>query len=128
MDVFQAFPKAIVAWYIGEMKHSSVRGNVGVMGTGQELDVIEDIGGNTEPNQSPNSQGIYSDRLLYVRPEQLPTLDPAALMEKYAMEDNNNHLYTIVDVGIGKNQETGIIEHVELKVKPISYGYWKETS
>ena len=128
MDVFQAFPKAIVAWYIGEVKYSSVRGNVGIIGTGQQLDVIEDIGGNTDPNQSPNSQGIASDRLLYVRPGQLPTLDPAALMEKYGMSDINQHLYTIVDVGIGKNQETGIIEHVELKVKPISSGYWKETS
>lgn len=128
MDVFQAFPKAIVGWYMGEMKYSSVRGNVGINGTGQELDVIEDIGGNTDPNQSPNSQGIASDRLLYVRPEQLPTLDPAALMEKYGMEDVNNHLYTIIDVGIGKNQETGKIEHVELKVKPISTGHWKDAS
>lgn len=116
--VFDAFPFAIEqGWQIAEMAYSTVLGNDVDGDTAINIDVIVDEGSNTDPNPSPSAQNIRSDTLLYVRPNQLPTLDTATLTADYAMLDPNCKTYAIVDAGIGKNQETGVIEHVELKIR-----------
>lgn len=118
MTVFDAFPNAIEHWHIAEMEYSTITGNQ-TTGTWNDIDVIVDEGSSTEPNQSPNYANAYSDLLIYCSPEQLPTLETAALVADYAVKDNNCRLYAIIDAGIGKNQELGIIEHVELKLKQV---------
>lgn len=118
MTVFDAFPNAIEHWHIAEMEYSTITGNQ-TTGTWNDIDVIVDEGSSTEPNQSPNYANAYSDLLIYCRPEQLPTLETAALVADYAVKDDNCRLYAIIDAGIGKNQELGIIEHVELRLKQV---------
>ena len=118
--VFDAFPFAIEqGWQIAQMAYSTVLGNDVDGDTAINIDVIVDEGSNTDPNPSPSAQSIRSDTLLYVRPNQLPTLDTATLTADYSMLDPNGKVYAIIDAGIGKNQETGVIEHVELKIRQI---------
>lgn len=118
MTVFDAFPNAIETWHIAAMQYSTITGNQ-TTGTWQDIEVIVDEGSSTEPNQSPNYASAFSDLLIYCRPEQLPTLETAALVADYAIKDKNCRLFAIIDAGIGKNQELGIIEHVELKLKQV---------
>ena len=88
--VFDAFPFAIEqGWQIAEMAYSTVLGNDVDGDTAINIDVIVDEGSNTDPNPSPSAQNIRSDTLLYVRPNQLPTLDTATLTADYSMLDPN---------------------------------------
>ena len=117
--VFQAFPNAIEqGWQIAQMAYSTIVGNELDGETAVNIDVIIDEISSTDPNPSPNAQDIDSDTLIYVRPEQMPTLDTARLTGNYAIYDTNtDKTYSIVHAGIGKNQETGTIEHVELRIR-----------
>lgn len=119
ITVFDAFPQAIESgWQIGQMAYSTITGNTFDADSALNIDVIIDEGSSTDPNPSPSAQDIRSDTLLYVRPNQMPTLDTSALTADYAVLDTNTgKLYSIIDAGIGKNQETGVIEHIELKVR-----------
>lgn len=114
-SIFSAFPEAIITgvWQIGTCQHGTVVGN---QFTGIEyLDVIVDEGNSSQVNTTP--EALRSDLLIYAYPCQMPTLATNALVSGYmlhnAVEDT---YYEIVDAGIGKNQHTGAIEHVELKV------------
>lgn len=119
MTVFDAFPNAIETWQIAGMSYSTITGNE-VIGEWQNIDAIIDEGSSTEPNQSPNYANAYSDLLIYCRPEQLPTVETAELVADYAIKDEKGKIYAIIDAGIGKNQENGKIEHVELKLRQVS--------
>lgn len=119
MTVFEAFPNAIESWKIAGVQYSTITGNE-TTGDWSDIDVIIDEGSSTEPNQSPNYANAYSDLLIYCRPSQLPTTETATLVADYAIKDPNGRIYAIVDAGIGKNQELGIIEHVELKLRQVS--------
>lgn len=119
MTVFDAFPNAIETWQIASMDYSTITGNE-VIGEWQNIDVIIDEGNSTEPNQSPNYANAYSDLLIYCRPEQLPTIETADLVADYVIKDEKDKTYAIIDAGIGKNQENGVIEHVELKLRQVS--------
>lgn len=117
-SVFDAFPNAIVynTWTIAEMAYSTIVGNE--LGTQSSIDVIVDEGSASEANASPNAANIASDTLLYLRPEQLPTLDTARLIAGYAITNTQTgKTYEILDAGIGKNQENGVVEHVEVKIR-----------
>ena len=60
---------------------------------------------------------LKSDMLIYCKPEQMPTLDTNTLVSGYMLYNSTeDSYYMIIDAGIGKNQHTGNIEHVELKV------------
>lgn len=118
MTVFQAFPNAIEKWQIAPIAYSTITGNM-ISGTWQTIDVIVDEGSSTQPNQAPNFANAYSDLLIYCKPSQLPTVKAPQLMADYAVQDNDGYLYAIDDVGIGKNQETGLVEHIELKLRQI---------
>lgn len=114
-SIFDAFPKAIIAgvWQIGTCQHGTLIGNVFTK-TG-DIDVVIDEGNNSSVNT--DIETIKSDMLLYCRPEQMPTLNTNTLVSGYMLYDSSeDNYYMIVDAGIGKNQHTGNIEHIELKV------------
>lgn len=114
-SIFNAFPNAIVhdVWQIGTCQHGTVVGNEFKMIS--YIDVIVDEGNSSSVNSIP--EALRSDLLLYVYPCQMPTLATNALVSGYMLYNSlENAYYEIVDAGIGKNQHTGMIEHVELKV------------
>lgn len=125
MTVFEAFPNAITEWAIGKAKFSTITGNTVNTSQISTLHVIIDAGESSEPNQSPNAQAINSDTLIYCQPSELPTLNPAELCASYIVGPANSSIaYAIIDAGIGKNQETGVIEHVELKIRQTGVAEW----
>lgn len=114
-SIFNAFPKAIISdvWQIGTCQHGTLIGNI-FEKTG-DLDVIIDEGNNSSVNTTIET--LKSDMLIYCQPDQLPTLDTNALVSSYMLYNSGTDCYyMIIDAGIGKNQHTGNIEHVELKV------------
>lgn len=122
LTVFQAFPNGIEheIWQIGQMAYSTITGNALDSTTLAFIDAIVDEANDSEPNASPNSANTYSDTLLYVRPEQMPTIDTAELIASYAVKNTQtDKLYAIIDAGIGKNQDNGVIEHIELRLRQI---------
>lgn len=118
MDVFEAFPNGIVSnqFEIGSVKYAT---EVGTQFTSIQLcDVIVEEEANAEFDRSPSANSEYTDMLIYARPEQLPSLVPARLTNGYMWHDVlNDYYYEIIDASLGKNQETGQIEHVEFKVR-----------
>ena len=122
LTVFQAFPNGIEheIWQIGQMAYSTITGNDLDTDSLTYIDVIEDEANDSEPNNSPSYANTYTDTLLYVRPEQMPTIDTAELIASYAVKNTQtDKLYAIIDAGIGKNQENGTIEHIELRIRQI---------
>lgn len=122
LTVFQAFPNGIEheIWQIGQMAYSTITGNALDTDSLTYIDVIEDEANDSEPNNSPSYANAYSDTLLYVRPEQMPTIDTAELIASYAVKNTQtDKLYAIIDAGIGKNQDNGVIEHIELRLRQI---------
>lgn len=120
LTVFEAFPNAIEReiWQIGSMAYSTITGNDLDADSLAYIDAIVDEGNSSEPNASPNAANTYSDMLLYIRPEQSPTLDTAELVASYVVKNTTtDKLYAIIDAGIGKNQDSGAIEHIELKLR-----------
>lgn len=120
LTVFEAFPNAIERniWQIGSMAYSTITGNDLDTESLAYIDAIVDEGNSSEPNASPNAANAYSDTLLYIRPEQSPTLDTAKLVASYVVKNTTtDKLYAIIDAGIGKNQDSGVIEHIELKLR-----------
>lgn len=114
-SIFDAFPKAIISgvWQIGTCQHGTLIGNVFTK-TG-DIDVIIDEGNNSSVDT--DIETIKSDMLIYCKPEQMPTLNTNTLVSGYMLYDSSeDNYYMIVDAGVGKNQHTGIIEHIELKV------------
>ena len=114
-SIFDAFPSAIISgvWQIGKFQHGTVVGNEFVK-VG-DLDVVVDEGSSSTVNTTPET--LRSDMLIYVYPCQMPTLSTNALVSGYMLYNGlENAYYEIIDAGIGKNQHTGEIEHLELKV------------
>ena len=113
--IFDAFPQAIITgtWELGTCQHGSVIGNV-FQKIG-DLDVVIDEGFNSNVNTTPET--LASDMLIYAKPCQFPTLNMNALVSGYMLHNTyEDTYYEIVDAAIGKNQETGLAEHLELKV------------
>ena len=122
LTVFQAFPNGIEheIWQIGQMAYSTITGNDLDTDSLTYIDAIEDEANDSEPNNSPSYAVTYTDTLLYVRPEQMPTIDTAELIASYAVKNTQtDKLYAIIDAGIGKNQDNGVIEHIELRLRQI---------
>lgn len=126
-SIFEAFPNAIIynQWQIGSCQHGSIIGNVFVKIA--DLDVIIDEGSNSTVNST--IEALKSDMLVYAKPEQLPTIRTNELVSGYMLYDSvEDKYYEIIDAGLGKNQEVGIIEHVELKVVQTEVTEWDEPS
>lgn len=120
MDVFDAFPAAIVSgvWQIAACQRGGIVGAVWDAENAAELDVIIDEGNASAINGAPNTEPLDADLLVYVKPAQLPTTNTRALAAGYLLYDSENGDYfAIIDASVGKNQETGDIEHIELLLR-----------
>lgn len=120
MDVFEAFPAAVVSgvWQIAAYQRGGILGAVWDGENATDLDVIVDEGDNSDINSAPNTEPLDADLLLYVKPGQLPTTNPRALAAGYLLFDSENEDYfAIIDTSLGKNQETGELEHIELLLR-----------
>lgn len=113
--VFDSFPFAIEQVKLVEFVYSTIVGNT--YAEVKTIDAIIDEGNSSvEHNVSQTASGIANDTLLYARPEQLPTLDCEELSASYGVILHGK-IFSIEDASLGKNQENGTIEHVELKVR-----------
>lgn len=118
MDVFSAFPGAVVSgrFTIGSYQRGTVEGNQ-FLNEGT-LDVIIDEGDASDIGSAPNAEALTADLLLYAKPVQLPTTNPRALASGYLICDaENDDYFAIINASIGKNQQTGNIEHIELLLR-----------
>ena len=115
ISIFDAFSNAIISgvWQLGTCQEGTIVGRE--FTKVRDLDVVIDEGDNSDIDTTP--QELRADLLIYVRPEQLPTVRANKLVSGYMLYDSEEgDYYKIIDAGIGKNQHQGIIEHVELKV------------
>lgn len=115
ISIFDVFSNAIISgvWQIGTCQHGTLVGNVFTKEA--ELDVVIDEGNASVVDTTPEE--LKSDLLVYVKPEQMPTIRTNKLVSSYMLYDSeNDDYYEIIDAGVGKNQHTGNIEHLELKV------------
>lgn len=120
MDVFEAFPNAVISgvYQIGSYQRGGVLGAVWDAENAVNLDVIVDEGDGSSINAAPNAEPLDTDLLIYAKPSQLPTTNPRALAAGYLVYDSEaDDYFAIVDAGLGKNQETGQLEHVELLLR-----------
>lgn len=119
MDVFEAFPEAIIGgeWQLGEVKRATVRGKK--FSNPTTLEVIVDEGTYAVTDRSPSAEYESSDTLIYARASDLPTLDTAKLAANYLWYNlKTNGYFDIREANLGKNQDTGTVEHVEFLIRP----------
>lgn len=119
LSIFKAFSNAIIygVWQIGTSQRGTVTGSVFTKVA--DLDVVLDEGAAVNLTSTPEvlTSNRYSDLLVYVKPEQMPTIRANKLVSGYMLYDSSEgDYYEIIDVGVGKNQHTGLIEHLELRV------------
>lgn len=119
LSIFKAFANAIISgvWQIGTSQRGTVTGSKFTKVA--DLDVVLDEGASANISTTPEvlTSNRNSDLLVYVKPEQMPTIRANKLVSGYMLYDSNEgDYYEIIDVGIGKNQHTGVIEHLELRV------------
>lgn len=117
--VFEAFPNAIISndWELGEIVENT---EVGKIFSSKGLkQVIVDEGDLGNLNTSPSAESLTSDTLIYAMPSEMPGLNIAKYISSYYWHQKSSDQYfEIVEVGIGKNQEQGVIEHIEFRVQP----------
>lgn len=119
MDVFSALPNAIVhnVWVLGAMVRNTETGRAFIGDGYKDVIVDEEVTGLTD--RSPSADGITTDTLLYARPEQMPTKNCVDYIDSYLwFNEATRQYYKIVKVGVGKNQETGLVEHYEFWIQP----------
>lgn len=118
MDVFKAFSKAIITddWSLGSITISTDVGKI-YKDDGFKS-VIVDEGAEGDEN-SPNANTLTTDTLIYAKPDEMPTTNPAELVASYFWhQQSTGQYYRILEVGVGKNQDEGIVEHIEFRVRP----------
>ncbi len=119
MDVFSAFPNGVVSgrFELGVFTSGGIRGKQ--FSGAIPCDVIIDEGAYATVDRSPDVEYQESETLIYARPEQMPTLHVAKLTNGYLWHDKETGLYyEIRQASLGKNQETGEVEHVEFLIRP----------
>lgn len=114
-SIFDAFPNAVISgeWEIGTCQHGTLVGNT--FNKLASLDVIIDEGSASTVNST--TEALSSDFLIYAIPCQTFNIQTDMLVADYMLHNNRTDAYyEIIDAGIGKNQHTGNIEHLEFKV------------
>lgn len=118
MNVFEAFPNAILTnvWQIGQVKKATETGDIYT--PYGYVDVIIDEVASGALDKSPDADGLDVDTLIYARPEQLPGLNISRFISVYYFRDTSTgQYYEIRRVGVGKNQQTGRVEHIEFELR-----------
>lgn len=119
MDVFSCFPNAIVRdmWEMGRVQRGTTRGKV--FSEPITCDVIVDESTYATTDRSPDLEYEDSDTLIYAMPAQMPTLNTSELAAGYLWHNVDTGLYyEIREANLGKNQDTGEIEHIEFLLRP----------
>lgn len=119
MDIFEALPNGIIRhiWKLGEVQRATEVGTV--FRIVANCDVIVEEGVRDYSGRTPKADYQDSDTLLYARPNDLPTLDTAALAAGYYWYNSvTGKYYAIKEANLGTNQECGNVEHVEFLLKP----------
>lgn len=119
MDVFEVLPNAVImgVWMLGEVKRATIRGKE--FSNPIACSVIVDEGTYAITDRSPSVEYENSETLLYAKPEEMPTLDTARLAASYLWYNPETKQYfNIRQASLGKNQETGAVEHVEFLLRP----------
>lgn len=122
--VFEAFPSAIISddWKLGYVEESTDVGKIFV--DKGFVSVIVDEVAEGLLNNSPNADGIDSDTLIYALPSELPGLNVSRYIASYYWyQVSSGQYYEIIEVGLGKNQEKGAIEHIEFRVRPVEVAF-----
>lgn len=115
MTVFEAFPEAMTSWNWLAIKRGT---EVGTIVTElSPVNVIETEADKATLYNTPKANGIVADLMVYIRPEDMPEIIPAKLMANYALKSDVMEHYDIINVGVGKNQDDGKIEHYELSLQ-----------
>lgn len=114
MTVFEAFPNGLEAWKIGTINYSTMTGNR--ITNMQTINVIVDEAQTERAGGTSTPEGIAADTLIYCQPDEMPTTSIPSLITDYCVMDPDGRYYRITEAGRGKNQETGQLEHIELKL------------
>lgn len=121
--VFSAFPNALISgrYSIGKYQRGTLIGNV--FDKYGDLEVIVDEGQSSSISNAPNAETITADLLMYARPEELPTTNVRELASSCMIYDTETGDYfEIIDASVGKNQENGQIEHIQLLLRQTEAG------
>lgn len=119
MDVFKAFPAAIISddWKLGQLVENTEVGKLW-KDLGFKSVIVDEVA-DGELDRSPSAEGITSDTLIYAKPEEMPTSNVAEFIASYYWyQESADQYYRIIEVGVGKNQEAGVVEHIEFRVRP----------
>lgn len=119
MDVFKAFPAAIISddWKLGQLVENTEVGKLW-KDLGFKSVIVDEVA-DGELNRSPSAEGITSDTLIYAKPEEMPTSNVAEFIASYYWyQESADQYYRIIEVGVGKNQDAGVVEHIEFRVRP----------
>lgn len=120
--VFDAFPKAIITddWKLGYLVENTEVGKLYTDLGFRSVIVTEQANG--EINNAPSAEGLTSDTLIYAMPGQLNGLNISRyISDYYWYQKSTDQYYRIIEVGVGKNQENGVIEHIEFRVRPTEF-------
>lgn len=116
--VFEAFPRSIISgrYFLGQNQRGTLVGSQFTLIA--DLNVIVDEGQSSTISGAPNAESLTADLLMYVNPAELPTTNPRELASSYSIYDGlEQDYFEIVDASLGKNQETGEIEHIQLLLR-----------
>lgn len=119
MDVFKAFPAAIISddWKLGQLVENTEVGKLW-KDLGFKSVIVDEVA-DGELNRSPSAEGIASDTLIYAKPEEMPISNVAEFIASYYWyQESADQYYRIIEVGVGKNQDAGVVEHIEFRVRP----------
>lgn len=119
MDVFKAFPAAIISddWKLGQLIENTEVGKLW-KDLGFKSVIVDEVA-DGELDRSPSAEGITSATLIYAKPEEMPTSNVAEFIASYYWyQVSADQYYRIIEVGVGKNQDAGVVEHIEFRVRP----------
>lgn len=121
MDVFDVFPEVDYTYLA--ISRGGVYGNV-IDAAYNSTGVADIDGGMVTSN---NQETHQSDSLLYIHPNEtfMPT-NPKELVGNGIRIDGND--YEIIGYGIGRNQDEGYVEHIELTLQAADYAEYESSS
>lgn len=115
MTIFDEFADAREdGWMLGEVERATEIGTV--FSKVADLHPIVSDADTADFNKSPNQDIVVYDLLIYVEPSEMPTTDISLIVAKYVVRSPEGRFYNITQAATGRNQQEGVIEHLELKL------------